>query len=159
MLTSKFRVSRRACKVYGKLFYAPEESILQHLQSRLGRTSKLRLPKKQCSTTTPDNPPPQGTQQQPPKPTLEEMISQNTRNSQGKIDKLTKKVDQMQKRYKVCMKNLEVQLGELSTDLANAKRTGFSGCLPWFLVNKCWFPKTVSLRDQPEDLRAYCVSV
>jgi len=32
-------------------------------------------------------------------------------------------------------------------------------CLPWFLVNKRWFPKTASLRDQPEDLGTYCFIV
>jgi len=32
-------------------------------------------------------------------------------------------------------------------------------CVPWFLLNKRWFPKTVSLRDQLEDLETYCVSV
>jgi len=33
----------------------------------------------------------------------------------------------MQKRYEVCLKNLEVQMGQLFTDLANATRTRFSG--------------------------------
>jgi hypothetical protein len=66
---------------------------------------------------------PPGTQQQPPRPSLEEIISQNVKNTQGKIDRLAKEVDEMQKRYEVCMKNLEVQMGQLSTDLANATRT------------------------------------
>ena len=67
----------------------------------------------------------QRTQQQPPRTSLEEIISQNVKNTQGQIDRLAKEVDEMQKRYEVCMKNLEVQMGQLSTNLANATRTGF----------------------------------
>jgi len=33
----------------------------------------------------------------------------------------------MQKRDEACMKNLEVKMGQLSTDLENATRTIFSG--------------------------------
>jgi len=69
---------------------------------------------------------PQGTQQQPPIPSLEEVISQNVKNTQGQIERLTKEVDEMQKQYGVCMKNLEVQMGQLSMDVANATRPGFS---------------------------------
>ena len=32
-------------------------------------------------------------------------------------------------------------------------------CLPSFLVNKCWFPKMVNLRDQPINFGAFCAYV
>ncbi|AES66456.1 hypothetical protein MTR_2g069520 [Medicago truncatula] len=108
---------------------AVEESILQHLQSKLGRTSKSLTEATMFynhNRQTAPHPLPQGTQQQPPRSSLEEMISQNAKNTQGQIDRLTKQVDEMKKRHEVCMKNLEVYMGQLSTDLANATRTRLS---------------------------------
>jgi hypothetical protein len=49
------------------------------------------------------------------------------KNTQGKLDRLAKEIDEVQKCHEICMKNLEVHIGQLSTDLANATKTWFSG--------------------------------
>lgn len=53
---------------------------------------------------------------------MEEILSQSLKNTQGQLDRLAKEVDEMQKRHEVTMKNMEVQMGKLSSDLANATR-------------------------------------
>jgi len=57
MFTCKFGVIGRADQVYGYFHQAKENFVFQHLQSKLGRTSKVLLPKQQCSPTTTDKSP------------------------------------------------------------------------------------------------------
>jgi len=53
---------------------------------------------------------------------MEEILSQSLKNTQGQLHILDKEVDEMKKQHEITMKNMEVQMGQLSSDLANATR-------------------------------------
>jgi hypothetical protein len=51
------------------------------------------------------------------------VFSQGIKKTQGKLERLVKEMEETHKRTEVAIKNLEVQMGQLSAEFANATTT------------------------------------
>lgn len=57
---------------------------------------------------------------------MEEMITQGMKNTQYQLERIAKDQEDTQKWTDVAIKNLEVQMGQISTKIENLTRTLFS---------------------------------
>jgi len=86
----------------------------------MGRTSKFLLSEQQCTPTSTNKSPISRTG-------LEEMITQYMKTTHGHIKVLAKTCEEAKKLNEVSIKNMEIQMGQISTQHSNMTRTWFLG--------------------------------